>query len=95
MCKTLLARCLVPAAVSYTYNCTFGRKCVCVFTSEYSVDRGVCSQTRLPSLMEDSSVGQVLREEETPNENRNHEKLLSSGTPTYSPLQRNVVCFKN
>lgn len=61
MYEILLAGCLV-----FSQNCTFGMKCVCVFTSEHSVDRGVCSQARLPSLMEDSSVGQVFREEETP-----------------------------
>ena len=44
----------------------FGAKCVCVFTSEDSVDRGVCGQPRLPTFMEDPSIGQILREEETP-----------------------------
>lgn len=39
---------------------------MCVFTSKYSVDRGVCGKSRLPPFMEDPSVGQVLREEETP-----------------------------
>lgn len=39
---------------------------MCVFTCEYSVDRGVSGQAGLPTLMEDPSVGQVLREEETP-----------------------------
>jgi len=37
---------------------------LCVFTSKHSVDRGVCGQSRLPSFMEDSSIGQVLRQEE-------------------------------
>lgn len=38
--------------------------CVCVFTSKHSVDRGVCSQTRLPSFMEYPSVGKVLWQKE-------------------------------
>lgn len=37
-----------------------------VFTSEDSVDGGVRGQARLPSFMEDPSVGQVLRQEEPP-----------------------------
>lgn len=37
-----------------------------MFTSEDSVDGGVRGQARLPSLVEDPSIGQVLREEEPP-----------------------------
>lgn len=37
-----------------------------MFTGEDSVDRGVCGQARLPSLVEDPGIGQVLGEEEPP-----------------------------
>lgn len=35
------------------------------YTCEHPVDRGVCGEPGLPSLMEDPGVGQVLGQEES------------------------------
>lgn len=61
---------------------------MCVFTSEYSVDRGVCGQARLPSFMEDPSIGQVLREEETPGGEQDQKKRYKT-----KPGLKSLLCL--
>lgn len=67
---------------------------VCVFTSEYSVDRGVCGQAGLPTLMEDPSIGQVLREEETPGGEHKEKTSTKPGLKTWEILVCGFLWFQ-